>query len=451
MTGQFEMVPQFKASTEQARAALSTQNAMKRERNKAIFEQLRQKYSNDPLMQQYDPKYERYYDPYRGYKAAETELLTDLVGQKNVGLKFTPEFNSANAARKWIVNKRNKAKDEKEQQYWSRWDVAEMDLDADPYTPNNVIVYSDKDARKIKSVDGYQIIPRTKKEALRAKYDAIPNKEVRSALARSEQARRLQAYFKKYKTLADWNEHPIEDFNLEDHISAFNMLREQVKEVLEYYGFRAKETDQHPKTLTVTHYMTILQKLTSALMKRFYTEFLGYIPKGKKAQKIVKEILNDSASNYPDKLPNADPDNIVILEFIEKHREALFNGDNGYIITLCNIINDQRDGPKVIVLGTIPNPDATRPDIKVIYNVKDLDLTKQKSEKLVFTDEMLANYPISKHYNFEELGFEPRQVRVKQPSTKPKRGPSQSSSQTRLRKLATRVSGSKQLEKEPDE
>jgi hypothetical protein len=82
------------------------------------------------------------------------------------------------------------------------------------------------------------------------------------------------------------------------------MLREQVKFFFEYFGFRLKDGITGPKTLTVTHYMTLLQQLTSHTMRAFQQVILRYIPKGKKAQKMVKEILNSPAASFIETMTN---------------------------------------------------------------------------------------------------------------------------------------------------
>jgi hypothetical protein len=119
----------------------------------------------------------------------------------------------------------------------------------------------------------------------------------------------------------------------------------------------------------------------------------------------------------------------------------LFNPDNGEILNLIDKINIQRKEIVVQVTSTA-NPDKyLQKEIPIIYRVEDRDLIKQQTEKPVFTESMLSNYPISRNYTFEGLGFEPIGVRTKNLSRQPKRGPSSS-----LQKPKTR--SSKQLEKE---
>jgi hypothetical protein len=48
-------------------------------------------------------------------------------------------------------------------------------MDEDTDTPDNVIVYSDVAKNKIKSIDGYNIVPTRQKEAKRAYYDRFPS------------------------------------------------------------------------------------------------------------------------------------------------------------------------------------------------------------------------------------------------------------------------------------
>jgi beta-mannanase len=82
-----------------------------------------------------------------------------------------------------------------------KYAVEEADLDDNPDTRDNVIVYSDKDLRKIHSIDGYQLTSGQKKVNQCNIYSALPVKEVRSDVTNSAYKSDLKAWLRKYPTL----------------------------------------------------------------------------------------------------------------------------------------------------------------------------------------------------------------------------------------------------------
>jgi uncharacterized membrane protein YgcG len=280
-------------------------------------------------------------NPYAGYRAKETEDLMNLIGRKNMGVKFNPTFNSSQAAREFIEDRINKAKesgDEKAAEYWSRYGVRELDLDRNPDTINNVVVYSNEDAGRIKAIDGFQIVPRTKKEALRARYTAFPDKTERAAAMKSQEKSLLKAYFRKHPNPDTWERYPFEDF-AEEHEKdkpAFKLIEEEVKSYMDDVGLTAYSGLRNPTgVLAMTHYQAILKRLasvaTNAAVMAFFdipTEYDlredPYRYKNKSNMKLVKAWLLESHKDHLPKIRtyvgdkiSFEPDNTVLESFVQ--------------------------------------------------------------------------------------------------------------------------------------
>jgi hypothetical protein len=79
--------------------------------------------------------------------------------------------------------------------------VEEADLDNNPDTRDNVIIYSDKNLDKIHSIDWYQLTSGQKKINQHNIYSAFPVREVRSNVMNSAFKTNLKAWLNKYPTL----------------------------------------------------------------------------------------------------------------------------------------------------------------------------------------------------------------------------------------------------------
>jgi hypothetical protein len=79
-----------------------------------------------------------------------------------------------------------------------KYAVEKADLDDNPYTRDNVIVYSDRNLGKIYSIDGYQFTSGQKKINQRNIYSVFPVREVRSDVLNSEYRSDLKAWLRKY-------------------------------------------------------------------------------------------------------------------------------------------------------------------------------------------------------------------------------------------------------------
>jgi hypothetical protein len=241
-------------------------------------------------------------NPYAGYSFDNTAALVDLFGTKNAAVKFNPTFNSRNAAEEYIAKQRQRAElsgNPSEIDKWKRYGVRELDLDNDPATINNVVVYSDVGNQRIKSIDGYQLTPKNKKESLRVLYDVYPTKEAREINFSPENRKHYKAYFRKYPNPNTWNAHPFDEFvkELPNKESLFTIFRKLMEEYMIIHNFTmfSEEKDKTynieyaeqkgtivvPKNtgqLTVAHYMTILQKLTSLTMMIAYRVIAPPLP-----------------------------------------------------------------------------------------------------------------------------------------------------------------------------
>jgi hypothetical protein len=241
-------------------------------------------------------------NPYAGYSFDNTAALVDLFGTKNAAVKFNPTFNSRNAAEEWIAKQRQRAElsgNPGEVDKWKRYGVRELDLDNDPSTINNVVVYSDVGNQRIKSIDGYQLAPRNKKESLRVMYDVYPTKEDREVNFNPEVRKHYKAYFRKYPNPNTWGMHPFDQFvkELPNKESVFTLFRKIMEEymikykftmyseekdktyVIKYTGLgNEKVIERGTGQLTVAHFMTILQKLTSYTMRIVYRLIAPSLP-----------------------------------------------------------------------------------------------------------------------------------------------------------------------------
>jgi acyl-CoA synthetase (NDP forming) len=172
--------------------------------------------------------------PFTSYPAEAMENLAEIVGLRNRGIKFTPDLNSANTAQMWLNKKKAMAQSDAVLAELNKYKVEEADLDNNPNTRDNVIVYSDRELGKIYSIDGYQLTSGQKKMNQRNIYSAFPIKEVRSDVVNSAHKTDLKAWLRKYPTPQRQRNHPFETFVREK--SAFEILKNEIKDFLVEYG-----------------------------------------------------------------------------------------------------------------------------------------------------------------------------------------------------------------------
>jgi hypothetical protein len=160
----------------------------------------------------------------------------------------------------------------KEKAKWDKWAVVEADLDSSTDTRDNVTVHDDFPAGRIRTIDGYGITSQQKKVNQRNIYSAFPIKEVQSDIMNSAFRTDLKIWLRKYPTPKEQQKHPFEDF--EGDVSAFEIIKIVMKNILNTYGL-VMNTQSNPGNLTVSHYMTILQKLTSFINKDLMLEYFS--------------------------------------------------------------------------------------------------------------------------------------------------------------------------------
>jgi hypothetical protein len=86
----------------------------------------------------------------------------------------------------------------------------------------------------------------------------------------------LKAWLRKYPTPKKQQKHPFEEFTCEK--GAFEYVKEVVKRLLTTYGLVMFTQAQKSGNLTVSHYMTLLQKLTSIINKDLMITYFNLPP-----------------------------------------------------------------------------------------------------------------------------------------------------------------------------
>jgi hypothetical protein len=94
---------------------------------------------------------------FMSYPAEDMENISHIVGLRNRGIKYNPELNAANTAQIWFNKRKLQGQTEAARNEILKYSVEEANLDNNPDTTDNVIVYSDKNFGKIYPVDGYQL------------------------------------------------------------------------------------------------------------------------------------------------------------------------------------------------------------------------------------------------------------------------------------------------------
>jgi hypothetical protein len=104
-------------------------------------------------------------------------------------------------------------------------------------------------------------------------YSAFPIKEVRSDVMNSKFKTDLKGLLRKYPTPKEQQKHPFEEFTRE--VGVFENVRTVVKRFLDMYGLVMHTQTQEEGNITVSHNMTILQKLTSIINKDLIIAYFG--------------------------------------------------------------------------------------------------------------------------------------------------------------------------------
>jgi hypothetical protein len=72
------------------------------------------------------------------------ENLAEIVGLRNRGIKFTPDLNAANTVQMWLNKKKSMTPSDAALAELQKYKIEEADLNNNPDTRDNVIVYSDR-------------------------------------------------------------------------------------------------------------------------------------------------------------------------------------------------------------------------------------------------------------------------------------------------------------------
>jgi hypothetical protein len=88
---------------------------------------------------------------------------------------------------------------QKQIDYIDKWAVEAADLDNNPDTPDNIVLFNDITQGKIKAIDGYQLVPRERKELDKSFYKALPDREVRQQTDK-KMKKLLKQYYRKNPT-----------------------------------------------------------------------------------------------------------------------------------------------------------------------------------------------------------------------------------------------------------
>jgi hypothetical protein len=198
-----------------------------------------------------------------------------------------------------------------------------------------VIVYEDYSANKIKTIDGYGITLGQKKVNQRNIYSAFSIKEVRSDVMNCKFKTDLKA-LRKYPTPKKQQKHQFEEFTREK--GAFENVKEAVKLFLTNYKLTIYTQTQTTENLTISHYITILQKLTSLINKDLMIAYFN-LPKNYNFEVDVKNSrLRNNQKDYNKYLlqTNAQGFNRII-QYINSNMDQIARSD---VPTIFKYIND---------------------------------------------------------------------------------------------------------------
>jgi hypothetical protein len=195
-------------------------------------------------------------DARRSQAQRDGDAILYLAGMSNKGIQFRPAWNSTATAARWITKQRAG----KQGKLYADWDVVDEDLDDNPNTPNNVVVYSDYPRDIIKSVDGYYLAGPKKKQTLRGYYTNYPVKDVRSQLSTDPEVKKtIKSYFSNYQTPNESKEKPIETY--ERYIPVFQRIREVVTEIFKNHGVKV-HTAKSVGNIVLENYMRLVLKMS---------------------------------------------------------------------------------------------------------------------------------------------------------------------------------------------
>jgi hypothetical protein len=135
---------------------------------------------------------------------------------------------------------------------WSAYAVDFQDLDSDPSTPENLLVYNKTDPNDIYSIDGYRLGSRAKNLVNRGVYDAFPTAWERKK--NSELLPEYKRWLRKYLLPEQRELHPFTRDEAEKFVhktTVADRVKNLVERIATYQGFTIKD----PKDATTTQIM----------------------------------------------------------------------------------------------------------------------------------------------------------------------------------------------------
>jgi hypothetical protein len=206
-------------------------------------------------------------NPYQNYDAQGiASLATIMHGKKSVA--FKPEWQAEESAKEWLKYQKANAKTKEERDVWDKWGIAQSDLDRDPDTPDNVILFSNRDAGKIHAIDGHYLKqPRYVMKNIYKDYDTA---EKRRAIDPDE-LKVIKAWYRKYPTIAQQKANPYKDFVPEKN--AFTIVKENIKELLDQHNMIPYSSEYDIGNIHITRFMSIWQKVASMINIKLMSGF----------------------------------------------------------------------------------------------------------------------------------------------------------------------------------
>jgi hypothetical protein len=165
----------------------------------------------------------------------------------------------------------------------------------------------------------------------------------------------LKAWLRKYPTPKEQQKHPFEEFTREKGV--FENVKEAVKLFLTNYGLTMYTQTQTTGNLTVSHYMTLLQKLTSLINKDLMIAYFN-LPKNYNFKVDVKNIrLRNNQKDYNRYVLQTNPQELNrIIQYINSNMDQISRSDVPSIFKYINDISGYtaiQFDPKNLLVNTL--------------------------------------------------------------------------------------------------
>jgi hypothetical protein len=196
-----------------------------------------------------------------------------------------------------------------------------------------VVVYSDRNLGKIYLIDENQLTSRQKKVNKHNIYSAFPVREVRSDVMNSKYKTDLKSWMRKYSTPKQQQKNPFEMFVREK--SVFETLKNEMKRFLCEYNV-IMHTKTKAGNLTVSHYITLLQKLTSILNYDLMRECFNLNENYDFVLDPMHKKKTNTQKQYKYLTQNMDNDQTQATQFLFRNTYRIVNKD---VVDIFNHIN----------------------------------------------------------------------------------------------------------------